>query len=107
MTISRWIIFLDNNDFTTTKRATLSLLAFERENGKQIRYKKQYQNEEEGRAQCRPVAYLDGVSGKDGQCINWSDILHSAWDSPELCEAGVVTDIFGYWSQGQFVSVEK
>ncbi len=51
--------FQDDNDFITTKRASMSLLAFERKNAKQILYKKVYQNEEEGRAQFRPVAYLD------------------------------------------------
>ncbi len=70
----------------------MSLPAFECENAKQILYKKQYQNEEEGRAQFRPVAYFDGITGNDGKFINWSDILDSTWDSPELCEAGVVSD---------------
>ncbi len=39
--------FLDDNDFITTKSASMSLPAFECENLKQILYKKQYQNEEE------------------------------------------------------------
>ncbi len=74
--------YLNDNDFITIKRVIMSLLAFEHENAKQILYKKQYQNEEEGRAQFRPVAYLDGITGQDGKFINWSDILDSAWDSP-------------------------
>ncbi len=91
--------FLNDNDFITTKQDTMSLLAFEHENAKQILYKKHYQNEEEGRAQFRPVAYLEGITRQDGKFINWSDILDSAWDSPELCEAGVVSDSFviGHW----------
>ncbi len=58
-----------------------------------------YQNEEERTGQFRPVVYLDKITGNDGKFINWSDILDSACDSPELCEAGVVSDRFviGHW----------
>ncbi len=38
-------LFLDDNDFITTKRATISLPDFECTNAKQILFKKQYQNE--------------------------------------------------------------
>ena len=40
-------LFLDDNNFITTKRATISLPHFERENAKKILFKKQYQNEQE------------------------------------------------------------
>ncbi len=45
------------------------------------------------------MAELDKITGVDGKFINWSDIFDSAWDSLELCEAGVVSDRFliGHW----------
>ncbi len=92
-------LFLDDNNCITTKRATISLPDFERENSKQILFKKQYQNEQERIAQFELVTQLDRITGKDGKFINWSDILDSAWDAPELCEAGVISDRFviGHW----------
>ena len=93
-------LFLDDNNFITTKRAAISLPDFEREISKHILFKKQYQSKDEQTAQFRPVAYLNGLAGKDGIFINWSDILDSAWDAPELCEAGVISDRFviGHWN---------
>ncbi len=76
-------VLLNNNNFITTKQASMSLLAFEHKNAKQILYKKQYQNEEVQMVQFRPVDYLDGITGQDGKFIKWSDIVDSAWDSPE------------------------
>ncbi len=41
---------LNDNNFITTKQVAMSLPAFEHKNAKQILCKKQYQNEEEGKA---------------------------------------------------------
>ena len=75
-------LFLNDNNFITTKRATISLPDFERKNSKQILFKKQYQNEQERLAQFKSVDKLDGITGNDGKFINWSDILDYAWDAP-------------------------
>ncbi len=92
-------LFLDDNDIITTKQASMSLPEFECKNAKQIQYKKQCQNEEEGKTQFKSVAVLDGITGEDGKFINWSDILDTAWDSPELCEAALVSNrcMIGHW----------
>ncbi len=49
--------------------------------------------------QFKSVDELDRITGNDGKFINWSDILDSAWDSPEFCEAAFVSDRFviGHW----------
>ncbi len=64
------ILFLDDNDIITTKQASMSLPEFECKNAKQILYKKQYQNEEEGKAQFKSVTILDGITGEDRKFIN-------------------------------------
>ncbi len=64
-------LFLDDNDFITTKRATISLPDFERENAKQILYKKVYQDAQEQTAQFKSVDELEKFTGKDGKFINW------------------------------------
>ncbi len=85
-------LFLNYNDIIKTKQASMSLPEFEHKNAKKILYQKQYQDEEEGKAQFKSVAILDGITGEDGIFINWSDILDSAWDFPELSEASLVSE---------------
>ncbi len=55
---------------------------------------KQYQNEEEVKAQFKSVAILDGITGEEGKFINLLDMLNSAWDPPELCDTALVLNKF-------------
>ncbi len=57
------------------------------------------QNEKEGRVQVEMVGQLVRITGEARKFIKWSDILDSAWDSPELCKAALVLNKFviGHW----------
>ncbi len=90
----------DDKNENTTKNDSMSLSEFECKNAKQILYKKQCQNEKEGKTQFEVVGELDGITGEAGKFIKLSDILYSAWDSPELCEATLLIEQVCDWSLG-------
>ncbi len=86
-------VFLDDRNEITTKR--LHFLCLSLNTRMQNRFsKKQYQNEKEGRAQFEVVGELDEISREAGKFIKWSDILDTALDSTELCEAANLSDKF-------------
>ncbi len=58
------------------------------------------QNEKEGRVQVEMVGQLVRITGEARKFIKWSDILDSAWDSPELCEATLLIEQVCDWSLG-------
>ena len=47
----------------------------------------------------KKVQYLTRCLGDAGVMIEWSDVLNSAWDSPELCQSALESDkfVFGHW----------
>ncbi len=45
------------------------------------------------------VDELNGKTAKAGRLIKWSDIIDSAWDSPELHQAALISEklVIGHW----------
>ncbi len=84
--------FLDDKNEITMKKGSISLPEFECKNAKQILYKKQYQNEKEGTSNFKASGQLVEITIEAGKFIKWSDILDFAWDSPELCDAALVSN---------------
>ncbi len=91
-------VFLDNRNKISTRK--VSLPEFEQEKTKQILNKKTTSEWMDGEVQFEAVEELDGITGEAGQFMKGSDIIDSAWDSTELCQAVLVSDKFkiGHWN---------
>ncbi len=62
-------------------------------------YRRVHQSEEQGKKEIFSVGDFD-EAGNDGKFIKLSDILDSAWDSPELCKPHLFQTIL-YLAFGQ------
>ena len=92
-------MFLFDNGEISTNTVSVSLPEFVIASKRGIQYRKEYQKEEENIDQFGFVEKLAKSNDSDPSFLRWSAVMEPEWDSPELCQAGLVSDnfMFGHW----------
>ncbi len=92
-------MFLDNSGEISTKTITVSLPKFIEDSKKGIQYRRESQGQSENMTQFDKVGELDQSNGNNPSFFTWSELVDSAQDSPEVCQAVIVSDkfMFEHW----------